>query len=218
MARTSFTLLLVISATSIPSFHATPPSLAQVASEVDARTDASADLWANDNHVLNTQTSRYLQLIPTTFIPDFGNDDNSTSCPTECALCQCNSTEDFDCLLPKLVDACASNSLEKCYASLLPADFDIAGLCTVQCDKPDEEIPASSREICRMCEIFACCDDCPSERAGECFPSSVEDGYTPVGWKPAYCSNGVGGLGMGMRFGSRILLTIATLAFLGVVA
>lgn len=64
------------------------------------------------------------------------------------------------------------------------------GLCAVECaNKPEGERPSAN---CRICEIFACCKDCPANRAAECFPPNVEDGYTPVGWKPADCSSSSG--------------------------
>ena len=40
---------------------------------------------------------------------------------------------------------------------------------------------------CRLCDILACCSDCPSERASECFPPNVLNGYTPTGWEPLSC-------------------------------
>ena len=124
---------------------------------------------------------------------------NNTTCPPDCPLCACtpeegsNSTEDadIDCLLTASIDACASKTFDTCFSQLLPegSGIDIMGLCTVQCDKPDEEIPPSFKSACRICDVFACCNECPSERAAECFPSDIEDGYTPVGWEPATCGS-----------------------------
>mmetsp|Transcript_30337 Transcript_30337/g.54944 ORF Transcript_30337/g.54944 Transcript_30337/m.54944 type:complete len:219 (+) Transcript_30337:140-796(+) len=196
--------ILAFLAASIPSFHATPLTT-QLTVEMEAHTDN------NSTNEIESHTTRTLQLFPIA-IPDFG-DSNSTSCPPECPLCQCNSTEDADCLLTKSIEACASNSYETCYADILPGDFDIQGLCNVQCDKPAEDIPSSSREVCRICSIFACCNECPSERAGECFPPPSDDGYTPMGWEPATCSSGgVGRRGVGAA-GLSLIMAVSFAAF-----
>ena len=36
----------------------------------------------------------------------------------------------------------------------------------------------------------------PSDKAVECFPSNIEDGYTPAGWEPLSCSDSGGGVSL----------------------
>jgi hypothetical protein len=85
-------------------------------------------------------------------------------------------------------------------------DVDVAGMCAVQCgDGGGGQQQDMQRAFqCRLCVIFACCSDCPSERASECFPPNVVNGYTPTGWEPLSCdgsnaSSGGGGSSSGSR-------------------
>lgn len=197
--RTIFTLVLA----SIPIFHAAAPLTAESNEEMEA-----------NNQSNNEQHERHLQLFNIDLAALLGP---NATCPTDCPLCQClestNSTEaeDASCLYSASIEACASKSLESCYASLLPGDFDIEGLCSVQCDKPEEEIPSTLKEVCRICDIFACCNDCPSEMADRCFPPGIEDGYTPMGWKPASCGagDGSGASRRGIMAGGYLILFVA---------
>lgn len=190
----------------IPTYHATPLTT-QVAVEMEAHhnnnkgndSTTSAKRAKDGNH---NGGSRILQLL------DLGNDggSNNATCPpeSECPLCQCDSAEDdAECLLSKATEACASadDAIEKCYADMLAnalpgdVDIDIEGICDAQCDGGDPtstSITPLTRQLCRICEMLACCNECPSERAGECFPPSLE--YTPPGWEPADCSGGGGGM------------------------
>lgn len=87
--------------------------------------------------------------------------------------------------------ACAEKSLGACYNDIFPG-LDVAGLCASQCDgsKTEKELAQSGfREGCRLCEVFMCCETCPAERAGECFPSTTEEGNTPPNWEPATCAS-----------------------------
>lgn len=152
---------------------------------------------------------RRLQLFPTE-TADLLCSANSNDCP----LCPCfNSTDDADCLLSAATEACASNTFESCLATELTGGFDVRGLCDVQCIKPEGDSPTSYREICRLCEIFTCCDDCAGERVSECFPPSIEeDGYTPPDWKPASCiTNGGGTENRKVGVASALFLVIALL-------
>ena len=126
------------------------------------------------------------------------------TCPAGCPLCQCiNATESTvdECTRTRSVEACAYDALDECYAGLLGGgDVDVAGLCAVQCgDSGGGQQQDLQRAFqCRLCDIFACCSDCPSERASECFPPNAENGYTPTGWEPLSCdgsstSSGGGG-------------------------
>ena len=93
------------------------------------------------------------------------------------------------------------------YAGLLGGgDVDVAGMCAVQCgDGGGGQQQDMQRAFqCRLCDILACCSDCPSERASECFPPNVVNGYTPTGWEPLSCdgsnaSSGGGGSSSGSR-------------------
>ena len=125
-----------------------------------------------------------------------GGDKNATAAaatclfPPACPVCEC-SDEDTDCILSKAVEACASKAFEACYADLVPPGFDARGLCAVQCGgdaaAAGEDVASSVRLLCRMCDVFACCTDCPSEEAARCFPSTIADGFTPAGWEPLAC-------------------------------
>lgn len=142
-------------------------------------------------------------------------------CPVDCPLCECalptttNSTttntnttttigddEVESCIYTKSIEACASGSLPKCYAGLLPSDFDIEGLCSVQCDATSQQQQqgvgtTNTATICRICDIFVCCNNCPAGDVDQCFPpvSTDSNGYTPVGWKPLSCDAGGSGGG-----------------------
>lgn len=183
-------LLLLLLVASVPIFHATPLTT-QVAIDMTTPSNPSE---SNKSHF---DSRRKLQWDITDLLG------TNTTCPPDCPLCACIPTEDADnsttttteidtnCLLSASIEACSSNTFDKCYADLLSLfgdDIDIQGLCSVQCGKPEEEIPPSFKSVCRVCDIFACCNECPSERSAECFPSDIEDGYTPVGWEPAVCS------------------------------
>lgn len=139
---------------------------------------------------------------------------NGAACPAGCPLCQCvNATESTvdACTHARSVEACASDALDECYAGLLGGDdVDVAGLCAVQCgdggggQQMMQDTQKASSVQCRLCDIFACCSDCPSERASECFPPNVEDGYTPTGWEPLSCDGiGTSSDGGGISSGSR---------------
>jgi len=143
---------------------------------------------------------------------------DGVTCPVGCPLCHCiNATESTvdACTLTRSVEACASNALDECYAGLLGGgDVDVAGMCAVQCGDggggQQQDLQLAFQ--CRLCDIFACCSDCPSERASECFPPNVENGYTP-GWKPLSCdgsSTSIGG--GGSSSGSRQSVEFAMLA------
>ncbi len=134
------------------------------------------------------------------------------SCPTGCPLCQCiNATESTAdaCTRARSIEACASDALDECFAgSLGGGDVNVAGLCAVQCgdggggQQTTQDLQRAFQ--CRLCDIFACCSDCPSERASECFPPNDEDGYTPTRWEPLSCdgsstSSGGGGNSSGGR-------------------
>ena len=76
------------------------------------------------------------------------------------------------------------------YAGLLGGgDVNVAGICAVQCgDGGGGQQQDMQRAFqCRLCDILACCSDCPSERASECFLPNVLNGYTPTGWEPLSC-------------------------------
>ena len=129
---------------------------------------------------------------------------DGVTCPVGCPLCHCiNATEsNVDaCTHSQSIEACASNALDECYAGLLGGgDVDVAGMCAVQCgDGGGGQQQDMQRAFqCRLCDILACCSDCPSERASECFPPNVLNGYTPTGWEPLSCdgsnaSSGGGG-------------------------
>ena len=175
---------------------------------------------ANMNNNNYGQRNLQQQLLDMTDILGATN----TTCPPDCPLCACQPEEGIDpsevdanCLLTASIEACASKTFDTCWSQLLPesSGIDIMGLCTVQCDKPEEEITPSFKSVCRICDVFACCTECPSERAAECFPSDIEDGYTPVGWEPATCTplganGGEGIMGMTATFG--VLLIVSTLS------
>mmetsp|Transcript_26093 Transcript_26093/g.56067 ORF Transcript_26093/g.56067 Transcript_26093/m.56067 type:complete len:224 (+) Transcript_26093:301-972(+) len=187
----------------IPTIHATPLTT-QVSFEMKARRSRINDA------ARKLQSFSMLDLLEIT---------NST-CPAGCPLCECtnnssnstNEDDDMECTLSKSIEACATNTFQKCYVdliSLLPGgDSDIEGLCNVQCaNKPaDGERPSAT---CRICDIFACCNDCPPDRAAECFPSNIEDGYTPSGWEPATCSSGGVGLLVGSGGGGSLMMILA---------
>jgi hypothetical protein len=135
---------------------------------------------------------------------------DGVTCPVGCPLCHCiNATEsNVDaCTRTRSVEACASNALDECYAGLLGGgDVDVAGMCAVQCGDGGGGQQQDMQQAfqCRLCDIFACCSDCPSERASECFPPNVENGYTPTEWEPLSCdgsnaSSGGGGSSSGSR-------------------
>jgi len=103
------------------------------------------------------------------------------------------------------------------YAGLLGGgDVDVAGMCVVQCgDGGGGQQQDMQRAFqCRLCDILACCSDCPSERASECFPPNVLNGYTPTGWEPLSCdgsnaSRGGGGSSSGSRRAVESSLSLA---------
>lgn len=156
---------------------------------------------------------------------------NGTDCPADCPLCECgsgNSTsttttdngsgndDDDDnaeaCIYTKSITACSSGTLPACYANLLPF-FDLAGLCSSQCTAASRSASTTQQQqqqdemtttLCRICDIFECCDTCPDENVEQCFPpmTAASSGYTPVGWEPLSCENGVVGDGSGSNGGS----------------
>ena len=189
---------------------------------------------------------RSLQFSSTT-TPDLASlfTNGTEDCPVDCPLCECalptttnssnantNTTiseaEVESCIYTKSIEACASGSLPKCYAGLLPFDFDIEGLCSVQCDDATSQQQqqgvgtTNTATICRICDIFACCNNCPAGDVDQCFPpmSSDSNGYTPVGWKPLSCDgdgSGGGSTTSGGSGGNRndvvmqlVLVTVAT--------
>lgn len=199
--------------------------VAEEAAVVAAAWDATTTHSSNsllDRQAVELVRHRSLQSAST--IPDLTSlFTNGTDCPVDCPLCECallptttNSSttttttpsENNDaesCIYTKSIEACASGSLPKCYAGLLPFDFDIEGLCSVQCATTDssntqQSSSSSSQDgtntatICRICDIFACCTNCPPGDVDQCFPpmSSDSNGYTPVGWKPLVCLGGEG--------------------------
>ncbi|KAL9186442.1 hypothetical protein ACHAXT_005680 [Thalassiosira profunda] len=206
MHRQLLALLALLLVAWAPTVHATPPSM-QTAVHIGEQTEA--ETYHVDQNAAKADDARKLQLDQLFGVGALLGDTNST-CPPECPLCQCNSTDDTECFLEKSVEACAAGALEGCYNGILasvsesfpgviPEDFDVLGLCDVECDKPSEEVAPQFRELCRICDIFACCQECPAERAGECFPEDVAEGYTPPGWEPATCASGGVGLGDGWR-------------------
>ena len=142
---------------------------------------------------------------------------NST-CPANCPLCDCtkqnftSEDEELQCTLNKSIEACSTNTFQSCYEDILnDTPFDIDGLCTVECSADDNGSAAVSptnqgtsdnRALCQICNIFSCCTNCPSEKAAECFPSNIEDGYTPAGWEPLSCSDSNGGVSLVVGGGS----------------
>ena len=150
---------------------------------------------------------------------------NST-CPTTCPLCDCtyqnftSEEEELQCTLNKSIEACSTNTFQSCYEDILnDTPFDIEGLCTVECNGADDNASAVSttqgsdnRALCQICNIFSCCTDCPSEKAAECFPSNIEDGYTPAGWEPLSCSDSSGGASLliGISGGWSALILLGT--------
>ena len=114
---------------------------------------------------------------------------DNTTCPEGCLLCQCNQT-DTNCLIEKSMQSCVEKSFDVCYKGIYPGiEVDIGGLCSSQCNKPAEEITQpNARELCSLCKIFTCCEDCPSERANECFFPNITQGYIPRGWEPPTCA------------------------------
>jgi len=220
----SFVVLLIILAllvaSIIPTSHATPLTT-QVTIEMAAHNHNNNKNNSTNNSEIemvdHNDDARMLQLSSLIDILNLG-DDNST-CPTECPLCQCNSTEDETCLLSKSIEACASDSFEQCYADILPGEIDVGGLCAIQCGSDDTSSSNNNNDgtnvLCRICDIFACCNECPSEDAAECFPPSMDDGYTPVGWEPADCSNGGGYVGaVAVVAGLSMIMVISCSMFL----
>jgi hypothetical protein len=71
-------------------------------------------------------------------------------------------------------------------------NVDIAGLCAIQCPTTGATRLGTVVQ-CRLCDIFTCCDTCPSNMADQCFPPSTTTttggGYTPSGWKPMVCED-----------------------------
>jgi hypothetical protein len=175
----------------------------------------------SEHHRRRHHHDRRLQFTSST--PDLSSlfTNGTAECPVDCPLCECalptttistNSSSttttatasDGDletCIYSKSIEACASGSLPKCYASLLPFDFDLEGLCSVQCDaakSPSSSTTSTSQQsatICRICDIFACCTNCPAEDVDQCFPPISSSGYTPVGWEPLVCDDVGGGGG-----------------------
>ena len=153
---------------------------------------------------------------------------NST-CPTTCPLCDCtyqnftSEEEELQCTLNKSIEACSTNTFQSCYEDILnDTPFDIEGLCTVECKDGDGSAAAVSptsqgtsdnKALCQICNIFSCCTNCPSDKAAECFPSNIEDGYTPAGWEPLSCSDSSDGVslvvGGGWSWSALILLSIS---------
>mmetsp|Transcript_27020 Transcript_27020/g.56845 ORF Transcript_27020/g.56845 Transcript_27020/m.56845 type:complete len:202 (-) Transcript_27020:330-935(-) len=113
------------------------------------------------------------------------------TCPEGCFLCECTDSEDPECLLQSSIRSCQEKTLAACYSNFLPGGTDISGLCASQCDEGAQPSLALTedllRSVCRLCEIFTCCETCPAERIPECFPSNLDEGYTPPDWEPATC-------------------------------
>ena len=123
--------------------------------------------------------------------------------------------------LNKSIEACSTNTFQSCYEDILNGTpFDIEGLCTVECAdgdgsaavSPTSQGTSDNRALCQICNIFSCCTNCPSDKAAECFPSNIEDGYTPAGWEPLSCSDSSSGgviVGSGWSVSLLILLSIS---------
>ena len=193
-----------------------------------AADDVGVDPYPNNNIGENRHRhhhDRSLQFTSST--PDLASlfTNGTAECPVDCPLCECalptttistnsssttttatasaSASGDGDletCIYTKSIEACASGSLPKCYASLLPFDFDLEGLCSVHCDatKSSSSTTTTSQQsatVCRICDIFACCNKCPAEDVDQCFPPMSSSGYTPVGWEPLVCDDGGGGGG-----------------------
>jgi len=152
-------------------------------------------------------SSRQLQSFSITDMLTLTN----SSCPTNCPLCDCtyqnftSEDEELQCTLNKSIEACSTNTFQSCYEDILnDTPFDIEGLCTVECKdgdgsaavSPTSQGTSDSRALCQICNIFSCCTNCPSDKAAECFPSNIEDGYTPAGWEPLSCSDSSGGVSL----------------------
>jgi len=178
-----------------------------------------------NSNIENVRHQHYdTSIIPRRQLQSFSITDmltlTNSACPANCPLCDCtyqnftSEEEELDCTLNKSIEACSTNTFQSCYEDILnDTPFDIEGLCTVECSSVDDNGSAAvsptsqgmsdNRALCQICNIFSCCTNCPSEKAAECFPSNIEDGYTPAGWEPLSCSDSSGGVSIvvGIRWG-----------------
>jgi len=196
-------------------------SSAAAAANVNVDAQPNPNSIADHHHHEAVVRRRWLQFTTT---PDLSTlFTNGTDCPADCPLCECggnstststdngNNDDAESCIYTKSITACSSGLLPACYANLLPF-FDLTGLCSSQCtDTASRSTATTSQQdemtatLCRICDIFACCDTCPKESVEQCFPpmTAASSGYTPVGWEPLSCENGVGdGGGNGSNGGS----------------
>lgn len=197
-------------------------SSAAAAANVNVDAQPNPNSIADHHHHEAVVRRRWLQFTTT---PDLSTlFTNGTDCPKDCPLCECggnstststdngNNDDAESCIYTKSITACSSGLLPACYANLLPF-FDLTGLCSSQCttDTASRSTATTSQQdemtatLCRICDIFACCDTCPKESVEQCFPpmTAASSGYTPVGWEPLSCENGVvAGGGNGSNGGS----------------
>ena len=74
------------------------------------------------------------------------------------------------------------------------------------------------KDLCQICNIFSCCTNCPSDKAKECFPSDIEEGYTPSGWTPLSCdisSGSVSEVGFIVGSGWTWMMFMMSVLFIG---
>lgn len=154
----------------------------------------------------------------------------AATCPAECTLCSCldiSSTMSTststparsklidECTQAKSIEACQTQTLDKCFLQLLfptasssstttssgamKENVDIAGLCAIQCPTTGATRLGTAIQ-CRLCDVFTCCGTCPLSMADQCFPppptiTTTGGGYTPTEWKPLVCKDTAGGSG-----------------------
>jgi hypothetical protein len=126
-----------------------------------------------------------------------------------------------ECTQSQSIMACQSQTLDKCFSQLLfptssssssaasttttmKDNVDIAGLCAIQCPTTGDAPRLGTVVQCRLCDIFTCCDTCPTNMADQCFPPTTTTTttttggggeYTPSGWKPLVCEDTPDGSG-----------------------
>ena len=214
--------MLSLDLTAIPSTYATPLST-QLTLDMNMKTNNDNNNHNNNIIIDNNEQSpaRELQSLSITDMLSLSN----TTCPEDCPLCACTKQnftteqEELDCTLTKSIEACATNSFTSCYTDILgDTSFDIEGICNVQCADSvlESERP---KDLCQICNIFSCCTNCPSDKANECFPSDIEEGYTPSGWTPLSCDISSGSDGrVGLVVGSGwtwMMLFMMSVLFIG---
>ena len=190
-------ILISLVLTAIPSTCATPLSSTQLTLDMNMRTNNDENNSSNNNIIIDNNEQSLAREMQSLSITDMLTLSNTT-CPEDCPLCACteqnftNEQDELDCTLTKSIEACVSNSFTSCYTDILgDTSFDIEGICNVQCADSvlESERP---KDLCQICNIFSCCTNCPSDKAAECFPLIIDEGYTPSGWTPLSCdiSNG----------------------------